>query len=79
MQEKDITTEKKMTDDGYILVTDSVKTTKYTLKKDKLIFVTDEDVTRETDISFQYEAGVITVTDGTYANGMLVGKKLTKK
>lgn len=79
MQSNDATADKKLTDDGYILFTDSEKITKYTLEKGKLVFVTDEDLTRETYISFEYELGVITVNDGTYADGKLIGKSLTKK
>lgn len=79
MQSEDVTVNKTLTEDGCILLTDPAKITKYTLEKGKLIFVTDEDLTRETNISFEFESGIINVIDGTYADGMLVGKKLTKK
>ncbi len=79
MQSNDVTADKPMTDDGYIVFTDPAKTTKYTLEKNKIVFVTDEDLTRETYISFEFASGVITVTEGTYADGMLVQKNLTKK
>lgn len=79
MQNKDALEEATLTDDGYVLLSDTETVTTYTLETNKILFVTDEDLTRETYISFLYADGVMTVTEGTYAKGVLVEKSLTKK
>lgn len=68
-----------VTEDGYVLLSDTETVTKYSLETNKMLFVTDEDLTRETYISFEYKDGVITVLEGTYAKGVLVEKSLVKK
>ncbi len=70
--------EKSMTEDGYIYLTDPQKQTEYELDGDTLTFVTDKDVTRETYFAFEYSNNTLTVTEGDYAEGILIGKVLIK-
>ncbi len=81
--EEDINSEKvlqgKTVVDGYIVVTDTEKITKYSLGSNTITFVTDKDVSRETYFDFDFKNGTMTVTEGDYAEGLLNGVCLTKQ
>ncbi len=79
LRDKDITTDMTVDSEGYILLTDQSKTTKYTLEKKNVItFITDNDVTKETYIKCDYFGETMTVTEGSYAGNMLINKSMKK-
>ncbi len=68
-----------LTDDGFLILTDLSKPTTYSLDGNKLCFVPDNDIRRETYFTFEYVDNTITVLEGDYAEGVLTDKILTKK
>lgn len=79
IREEDPLANVSRTDDGFLILTDASKPTTYSLDENKLCFVPDNDIRRETYFTFEYVDNTITVLEGDYAEGVLTNKVLTKK